>query len=207
MKRPGRKYHRGAVAQDAIVAAAREIDEHGHLGFTLDKVAKRLGITAAALYRHYDNREALLKAVVWQTFLRFAAELDDAVLASPSPREVLLSLSRHYIHFALKNPGWFRLQFSRAGIALDLQHEEAELKYPALVTAAIGEYLGTSDQARIERVYLTHWALMHGVASLMLEDVWSHLKSDRARAAEAEALMVGYLDGLAPPPAPRRASR
>src|SRR5262245_20213427 len=81
MRRPRGKYHHGSLAHDALAATEREIDLHGHQGFTLDKVAKRLGVTAAALYRHYESREALLKAFVIDTFKKFAAEMDGRVTA------------------------------------------------------------------------------------------------------------------------------
>lgn len=203
-RRPRQRYHRGSVAKDALDAAAREIDLHGHQGFTLDRIAKRLGITPAALYRHYESREALLKAVVWETFVRFIPEMDDAVSAVASPREVVLALGTTYTSFALKNPGWFRLQFSQAGIALQLRHEQAEMKYPGIVLTAISTLLGTGEQERIMRTYLGFWALSHGVACLMMEGVWAHFKTDEERMRAARGIFSDFVDRLGEAPGERR---
>jgi AcrR family transcriptional regulator len=176
-RRPPGKYHHGSLATDAVEAAAREIDRAGHHGFTLQFVAKRLGVTAPALYRHFASREALLKEVVWQTFRRFVAEMDGAVGAAKAPRDAMLALGNTYVSFALRNPGWFRLQFSRDGMALEIDHTAAQPQYAGIIFNAIGTLLRTRDAERLETTYLSLWALAHGVASLALEGAWMHLKT------------------------------
>jgi AcrR family transcriptional regulator len=195
VKKKRGQYHHGALATSAIEAAAREIDAHGHQGFTLEKVAKRLGVSPSALYRHFENREALLRAFMWETFLRFVAILDGEVAAATTPTQVLHALGRVYVDFALDEPGWFRLQFSQAGIAMDLQHTDAQPQYPGIVLDALGTLLG-DDQQLVESWYLGIWALGHGVASLSLEGVWAHVKTKDERRAQAERILRAQLHAL-----------
>ncbi len=195
MKKQRGRYHHGDLAQAALVAARRELDARGHEGFTLERVAKRLGVGPSALYRHYPSRDALLRATMWETFLRFVAAVDAAVLKEKEPRAVLLALARSYTAFALENPGWFRLQFSRAGAAMKLKHDDAAPKYPDAVFAALRTLLG-DDQATLDAWYVSVWSLAHGVAGLTLERILPYVTTDAARLAEAERVLRTVIGAL-----------
>ena len=115
MRKGQDRYHHGDLHRAAIEASERELERHGAQGFKLERVAKSLGVTTPALYRHFENKDALLRAVIWDVFLRFVAAVDGAVTAAVDPRTKAAALGKAYVRFALKNPGWFRLQFSRTG--------------------------------------------------------------------------------------------
>jgi len=195
VKKARGRYHHGALRDAALEAAAREIDERGHQGFTLDQVSRRLGVTPAALYRHFANREALLKAVIARAFARFAELVDAAAHRHLSPCPRLVETGDAYVAFALENPGCFRLQFSRAGAALfprDLFG--IQLAYPVLVQEALRQLLG--DRADHQRAFLMLWSFAHGVASLMVERVWAQISTDTERRAVAHELFVDYVERL-----------
>jgi AcrR family transcriptional regulator len=202
VKKARGRYHHGALREAAIAAAASEIDDHGHQGFTLDKVTRRLGVTPAALYRHFANRDALLEAVIWDAFERFGKEMDAAVTSVDEPRAMLVATLRAYVEFALANPGWFRLQFSRVAAKLtgEAQNRNARerLVYPARLRGALRELVGVP--ADLDRAFLMAWAFAHGVAGLLVEHVLSRLKSDRERVALADELLTAYVAELRPPP-------
>jgi AcrR family transcriptional regulator len=202
VKKPRGRYHHGDLARAALDAARQEIDAHGAEGFTLERVAHRLGVGPSALYRHYENREALLVAFLWETLVRFVAVMDEAVLKEREPRAVLRALATVYTRFAIENPGWFRLQFSRAGMQLNLKHDEAAPKYPEAVFAALRQIFG-NDTRTVETWYVSIWSLAHGAASLTLEQVFPHLKTDAERLAEAMRIIDAVLGVL---PAPKRPS-
>lgn len=191
-----RRYHHGDLRRAALESAARELDARGHAAFTLERVAKSLGVTAPALYRHFDSRDALLRAVIWDVFLRFVEEMDSAVLAADGPRDVLRALGRVYVRFAMRNPGWFRLQFSRVALEQHpVQHAEAQPKYPEVIFAALREVLG-ADELRVQNTFLELWALAHGTASLTLEHVWGHVTTDEERIAQADAILDAHVERL-----------
>jgi AcrR family transcriptional regulator len=187
------------VRSGAIAAAEKEIDLHGHAGFTVERVAKRLGVSAAALYRHFDNREALLKAFVWEVFLEFARRCDAEVIAAKQPADKLRALGRTYLQFAREHPGWFRLQFSREGAALGLDHESVGLKYPGELSAAITALLKVRSEKKVQAWYLMNWALVHGLAGLtVVERVLGPDQSEDELAAIAEGVLDTFIDGLRP---------
>jgi AcrR family transcriptional regulator len=192
VKKARGRYHHGALAKAALEAAAREIDEHGHQGFTLERVTRRLGVTPAALYRHFASRDALLEAVIAGAFARFAAQMDEAARRHASSRELIVETGDAYVAFALENPGCFRLQFSRAGAALfPPDHFGIQLAYPELMQSALRQVLG--DRADLRRAFLMLWSFAHGVASLLVEQVFSSEQTDAERRACGHELFVEYV--------------
>lgn len=192
---PRARYHHGDLKRAALAEAVRQVEAEGHAAFSMDRLARALGVTPAALYRHYADRSALLRAVIWEGFHRFVAAVEGAALTEPDPRARLRAVAVAYVRFALENPGWFRLQFSQAGVSEHaIPHEEVELRYPEAIFAALGEVL--ADPGLVERGYLLLWGAMHGIASLSVERVHPDLETDAQRLARAEALIDTLIDAL-----------
>ncbi len=74
------------------------------------ELARRLGVTAPALYRHYENREHVLADVVRSAYREFTASLYRALEAT-TPRERLVRAGEGYLEFALRHPRWYQLLF------------------------------------------------------------------------------------------------
>lgn len=183
------RYHHGDVRRAAVAAAIEELEAHGHEAFTLERVARRVGVTAPAIYRHFAGREALLKAVLFETFVGFVAQVDGAVLAATDPAGRVRALGVTYVRFALDHPGWFRLQFSRAGVEeLLVPHEDAHPKYPELAFAALRELVGDDPQEQ-QRAYLVVWATAHGIASLIIEGMFGAGPTREERYALGDSLI------------------
>jgi AcrR family transcriptional regulator len=113
---------------DRILRHARRIlDRHGAEAVTMRAVAKAVGITPMALYRHFPDREGLLNAIADQGFAEFAALLNNSVLLSEAQHNGTKSKAQHLnslektldhlldlnLDFALANPHLFELMFLR----------------------------------------------------------------------------------------------
>ncbi len=104
----------GAHLRGEIVAAAVELlEEHGDQGaVTLRSVARRVGIAAPSIYRHFPDQPAIMLAVVQEAFAEFDAELLAARdAADGDPRQRLFALGRTYLRFAEKHPERYRTMF------------------------------------------------------------------------------------------------
>lgn len=104
----------GARLRDEIVAAAVELlDENGdESAITLRSVARRVGIAAPSIYRHFPDQPAIMLAVVQQAF----TELDEQLLAAKDaagddPRRQLFAVGNAYLEFAEKHPQRYRTMF------------------------------------------------------------------------------------------------
>src|ERR1019366_3478359 len=95
-----RGYHHGAL-KDALVEAARAlIAERGAAGFTLAEAAKLAGVTPAAPYRHFNDRNALLGELARRGFEAFRARLDAAWGGGlPGPVAALWRMGEAYLDF------------------------------------------------------------------------------------------------------------
>lgn len=101
-----------ADLRDQILARACDLYLRTGLdGFSMRKLAKELGVTAPALYRHYDGREAVLADVVREAYKAFTSYIYRA-LEAPTPLERLVRAADGYLDFALEHPRWYAIMFS-----------------------------------------------------------------------------------------------
>ena len=157
--------------REACVVAAREvIAERGIEGLSLRDVARKLGVSHQAPYRHYASRDHLLAEVMRRCFEGFAAHLD-AREHFDEPRDDLESLGRQYLSYARDHPLEYRLMFSTPW------PESAE--HPDLVRDAVhtfdilrkvlrrmhGASKATRDLIELDALFI--WSSMHGLAGVM----------------------------------------
>lgn len=170
--------------KEACVRAAHEvIAEHGIEALSLREVARKLGVSHQAPYRHYPTRDHLLAEVMRRCFERFAQALDDRE-QSDDPEEDLHALGQAYLQFAASHPLEYRLMFNTPW------PEKAD--HPALVRDAthacdiLRNVLsrvhggGKSKQTLVDLDAMFIWSTMHGLASIMQSNAMSHLNLSKA---------------------------
>ncbi|GMV40380.1 MAG: putative TetR-family transcriptional regulator [Myxococcales bacterium] len=199
-KEPGR-FHHGDLAEQLVVAATAMVESEGHGALTMRGLAKRLGVSDAALYRHFDSREALLAEVAVRGFLRFVEAQQEAQSGARDAFDSISRFATTYVRFAAANPHWFRLQFSRPTTeGLGLVPDARARLAPA--EAAREELLARWRAAlppgddRVADLYRTVWATAHGLASFVVERVFQLVQTDAERIAAANVgidLLVGAL--------------
>jgi AcrR family transcriptional regulator len=157
--------------RDACVVAAREvIAERGIENLSLRDVARRLGVSHQAPYKHYPSRDHLLAEVMRRCFEGFAAHLD----ARPhfdDPAQDLASLGQQYLRYAVEHPLEYRLMFGTPW--------PASAEHPDLVKDAVHAFdvlrqvlrrmhgSAASKRNLVELDALFIWSSMHGVAGVM----------------------------------------
>src|SRR5262245_10143650 len=110
-RRP-RSYHHGNLKEVLLEAARKLIEQYGPAGFSLTEAARLAGVSPAAPYRHFRDREALLAEVARNGFERFAARLDMAWNNGvPTPLSAFETLGRAYLAFAREEPASYAVMF------------------------------------------------------------------------------------------------
>lgn len=192
--------------RDRIVEEARDLYLTGGLSaLSMRKVAERVGVSATALYRHFDDKEALLVAVVQAGFERFTSYLLRG-LAGKTPAERLARTGEGYLRFALENSSYYRIMFmtSREDFGFD-QLPDASRQILArsfqLLVDRVRECqdAGTLRAGEPEEIAVLIWSFVHGLVSLYLAGHMGPL--DRKPTAFARfyaASQVEFLAGLAP---------
>jgi AcrR family transcriptional regulator len=100
-----------STQRDKILAAAVELYlQDGLDGFSMRKLAKQVGVTAPALYRHYDGKEHVLADVVRESHHAFMSYVYRAIEA-PTPLERFVGAGDGYLDFALEHPRWHSIMY------------------------------------------------------------------------------------------------
>jgi AcrR family transcriptional regulator len=98
--------------RDKILASACDLYvSEGLDGFSMRKLAKRVGVTAPALYRHFDGRDAVLGEVVREAYRSFMGYIYRA-LEAPTPLDRFTRAGEGYLDFALQHPRWYDIIFT-----------------------------------------------------------------------------------------------
>jgi AcrR family transcriptional regulator len=167
--RPARKplntYHHGDLRDALVQAALGEVELGGPEAVSINALAKRLGVSQPAPYKHFADREALLVAVTAEAFRQFSAMLREQI-RKPSKRSKLSRFAQATLDFGLRRNGVYRLMFASRVIACAPKGSELhaaamesfELLLEALEAPAIGSLR--------ERSALKVWAGLHGVVML-----------------------------------------
>ena len=157
------------VATIVFIAAFGAAGGHGAL--TLRGVARRLGIAAPSIYRHFTDVDELKMAVVQRSFAEFARARDAASGDGDDPAARLLARCRAYTAFALANPGPYRYLFSQHAPTGDPARPPAGLP----VFQALAESIRRCQQAGLAAagddphwLAAQVWAALHGLVLLRL---------------------------------------
>lgn len=179
--------------KEACLRAAREaIAEHGVEQLSLREVARRLGVSHQAPYRHYPSRDHLLVEVIRRCFRDFATFLDDREVHA-DPRADLGALGERYIDFAARHAIEYRLMFGTPwpaasealGLATDAVHAFDVLR--RVLRRIHGEHAAARRLVDLDAMFI--WANMHGMASITQSNVMGHLGLARKVEAGAAAHM------------------
>lgn len=167
----GRGYHHGRLRQALLAAARALISERGPAGFTLAEAAKRVGVTGAAPYRHFADRNALIAELAEQGFEHFNEELGRAWDGGkPDALSALRRRGIAYLAFAKTEPGLYKAMFGDAGAlarqAGDSAGQKAFEDLLRTTIAVLRQFYAPEPGARI--LALQIWATTHGIADLML---------------------------------------
>lgn len=139
---------------------------------SLREVARRVGVSHNAPYRHFQDKEALLSAVAEQGFqgLKRATEAALEGMSSDAAQR-LGAIGRAYVYFALQNPGYYRVMFSlRDSHSNPMLQTAIEQSFAVLLDVIkAGQAAGTfraDDSLQMARVA---WASVHGIAMLAID--------------------------------------
>jgi AcrR family transcriptional regulator len=162
-------YHHGDL-RDALVRTARKIlEKNGLADLSLRRVARVAGVSAAAPYHHFADKQALLNAVAGEGYAALRSEMLARMAKQTDPVARLDASGVGYVVFAIENPALFRLMFGGDGkqLSTDAALTKARQLAYGVLQSAVAEQSpdGTADPLTCLRL----WALVHGIAKLILE--------------------------------------
>jgi AcrR family transcriptional regulator len=158
--------------RESILACACDLYlTDGLAGLSMRKLAKEVGVTAPALYRHYDGREAVLADLVRHAHRVFLGYIHRG-LEAPTPAARFASAADGYLDFALQHPRWYTIMFSGPErLGMDAIPDDIEAMGCAIHQFwidRVGECMraGVLKEGNPQDVSLTMWAHAHGLVHL-----------------------------------------
>jgi AcrR family transcriptional regulator len=109
--RARREQQKKSLGRIILDAAGELFLEQGYEGFSMRRVAERIGYSATTIYRYYEDKDDLLFAVVNEGFSEFARQLTEAAENVSNPLKRFEALGRAYIRFGLDNPVYYQMMF------------------------------------------------------------------------------------------------
>jgi AcrR family transcriptional regulator len=199
-----RGYHHGNLKEALVRAALALIAEKGPAGFTFAEAARWAGVSPAAPYRHFRDRDELMADVARRGFDLFEAALKSAWdEGRPDPSTAFDRLGRAYLAFAKKEPAYYSAMFE-AGIPADADPElrAAGDRAFGVLRAATEVLVATmppKQRPPVMMMALHIWALSHGIASLFGRGDAARRSLPMTPEELLEAGVLLYLRGLGLP--------
>jgi AcrR family transcriptional regulator len=171
-----KNYHHGNLREALIEAAHEILAVDGVAGLSLRKVALAAGVSAPALYSHFQDKRALLAVLATQGFEWLTASMEaESNKAAPGVNRGtagLPSLALAYVNFSLENSSLFQLMFGReVGNLLDFPAlVDAGTRCYGLMADSVGAQVkanGSSDSLAISAT--AAWSMVHGLSTLMID--------------------------------------
>ncbi len=191
-------YHHGDLKNALIAAGIDILSEEGLQALSLRKVALRAGVSHAAPYAHYADKQALIAAIATEGYRRLYETLRAiGERHAGDPLRQLVEAAWAYAQFAQQDPAHFKITFSGA--------VEQQRQYPAFVEMSqqcFGVLVQIVAACQAEQLLkpgppdllaVSVWGLVHGVVSLLLEDQISHTIRDRFALREMLIFALGQI--------------
>lgn len=169
---PQKSYHHGDLRQTLVQSGIALLEAKGVTGFSLRALARQVGVSPNAAYRHFANKEALLMALAAEGFRQFSASQQATWARTEGTNsDRFLAAGCAYVEFAATHPALFRLMFgwstpaSRSG---ELESASAQA-FGGLRLAVAAVLNKAPDEPQVELAAYNAWALVHGYSHLILD--------------------------------------
>lgn len=169
------------------------MEARGHLEMSLRPIAAKLKVSQPAVYRHFRDKDALLAAVAERHWLELDATMTRAMGGGRDPFDALRLAGRAYVDWAQQHPHLFRLISSRVPAT------QREAPRPPLPRAHYHQGMAgvvPIDDPLLADAFRVTWAVVHGLATLVVEHVFQLVDTDEARLAAAYDAIDCYLELL-----------
>ena len=167
-KTPPATYHHGDLRSALIAEAQKIIERDGPAKVSLRGVAKAAGVSSAAPYHHFKDKQALLAAVAANGFRAFTRTMIDRGAPAATAEERLQLLGVGYVEYAVRHAQLFRLMQGPAFEGIDPKSDFCQARKESAVPLinAVSACLPGATQGQIKKACAGAWSMVHGMAVL-----------------------------------------
>ena len=166
-------HHHGDLKSELVAATKALVAQSGADAVSINEAARQAGVSTAAPYKHFKDRDALLTSVAFDCLTDMQTDTSSILAQHPiGSLEGIIAISQNYVDFATRNPNIFKLMFShtRAHSADEEIMERAPEGF-AIVRRAVGAFLGCAENDRmaVDRSYML-WSFVHGLSFIIIDE-------------------------------------
>lgn len=197
-KKPPDAYQHGDLREALVDAGVKLLMEGGLDKLSLRGAAQLAGVSHAAPYRHYRDKEALLAAIAERGFRMLSAAMRDELERSGARKagRKLVALGVGYVRFGTEHPAYLQLIFGaggpRQGMPDSLREAGDEAYHMLRDVVAAGITAGELVKGDTDEVALSCWSLVHGLSMLLIHGAVAKPETQELERALTERL-VGLL--------------
>lgn len=163
-------YHHGNLREALLEAAFRLVDAEGPDGISIRALAREAGVSSAAPFRHFPDKQVLLDAIAEKAGLELDRKLDEVAAGCSDALTQFRAMTVAYVRYAAEHPSLFGLIHSRSAVPgrfLGQVNDERRLKLITLIIE--GQNAGLIPESDPELIALTSEALTHGLARMIAD--------------------------------------
>nr|WP_321359921.1 TetR/AcrR family transcriptional regulator [uncultured Hyphomonas sp.] len=171
MKARAGRYHHGDLRSALIEEGLAQLDVKAPEAVSLREIARNVGVSATAVYRHFPDKAALLSALCGVGGERLADAFREAMSGAGDHRAAFQAMGQAYVKFALRNPSVFRLMMTQRPPEGDRNEAPSATDEPFGMLSDTLNALMPAETSRADRKIkrLQAWSIVHGLAMLMLD--------------------------------------
>lgn len=161
-----RAYHHGDLRSALVEAGLEALTTTAIADLSLRQLARDVGVSATAVYRHFPDKQALMQALASEGINQLGHFQKLAAEGATDPDDAFAATGRAYVQFALAHPALFRLIFSQSepvGATIFGDNLAAQMLQDKAAQVTGGDPLET------QRLMIQAWSVVHGLAMLMLD--------------------------------------
>jgi AcrR family transcriptional regulator len=190
--KPAAPYHHGNLRAALIEAGLDALRDKPAHELSLRDLARQVGVSANAAYRHFADKEALLMALASEGFRRFSLAQAQAAAQGDTPQAMFEKAGQAYVRFARSHAALFQLMFGRfpaQGRSQELV-ETCEAAFSGLTGLAALHAGLPQDHPAVQMRALVAWSFVHGLSHLVLDGQLDRFSDD------TDALVNGLIDQM-----------
>lgn len=189
-------YHHGSLRASALEAARGIVCTRGHDAVAMRDLAQHLGVTPAALYRHFSNRSDLLMALAEEGHQSLFRDLQRIFADAPSPQTGLEASMYSFLSFCEEKPGLFRMMYDAEVVTAP----DAEARLPSLAKTyrllfrQLQRSLPEAKPRQVRLRMISMWSTLYGFATIRAQrSLMSYMRGNLKPAAIEQAVVAAAL--------------
>ncbi len=166
-----RTYHHGNLRETLLLKGLELLESSSHADMSLRELAREVGVSANAAYRHFANKDALMLAMAAEGFTRFSQGQAVAMQSDATALQRFTLAGRAYVDFAYRNPALYRLMFGRfsASHHSDDMSSPGNMAFQGLINMIAAVLQREPQSPQVKSAAIHAWSLVHGLSTLILD--------------------------------------